>query len=472
MSELIVKDFDTAREFWIEGCFVQPQLNRITRGDEIIRIEPKIMRVLVCLAGRHNQVVTHDQLLSAVWGDVVVSEQVLSQSISELCKALAPKLNDDPNAQNIIETIPKTGYRLVAPVRYEGANTNRQTPVATQAQLSIPDLSSAFAAALIPKPVSPLVGRGIVALSLVLCAGAILLAIWGWTRKTNATEAVLRMSLNLSEAIPPELDPYQTFALAPDGTRLVHIGQREGKNLLFIRALNQHDSTPLAGTEGARCPFFSPDGQWVGFCADGQLKKIALSGGTPQLLGASAPDGVGASWGENGSIIYAPRFSDGLWQVPATGGNAQPLTTLEQQRGERSHLWPEILPGGQAVLFTIHHESGLNDSEIAVQLFRTGEKKILLKNFTRARYLTTGHLLVSQQGSLQLVPFDVRRLEITGNAIPLPEKVVASPISGIAHYDCSRDGLLVYWPEIAHRQATVPTQLNVIVNWFAELRKR
>jgi serine/threonine-protein kinase len=107
------------------------------------------------------------------------------------------------------------------------------------------------------------------------------------------------------------------------------------------------------------------------------------------------------------------------------------------------------------VLFTIWHGGGLNKSEIAVQassnLGQTGEKKILLKNATRARYLTTGHLLVAQQGSLLLVPFDVRRLEITGQPTLLAEKVIVSPISGAAHYDCSRDGLLVYLPEAARR---------------------
>ncbi len=441
MSELIVKDPDATREFWLEECFVQPQLNRITRGGETIQMEPKIMRVLVCLVERHSQVVTRDQLLSAVWGDVFVSEQVLSRSISELRKVLA----DDPKAQSIIETIPKTGYRLVAPIRYEA---NGKTMDAPQ---PMPDVSSTLAAALIPKPVSPLVGRGIVGLSLLLCAAALLFAVWGWSGRVNTSSAVLRMSLDLSEPIPPELDPFQTFALAPDGQHFVYVGRREGKNLLFVRALNQHKATPLQGTEGALCPFVSPDSQWVGFCANGQLKKIPLNGGTPQALGAGATDGVGASWGEAGGIVFAPRFFDGLWQVPAAGGKAEPLTKLDWQRGERSHFWPELLPGGAAVLFTIWHGGGVKHSEIAVQSLTTGAKKILLKNATRARYLTTGHLLVTQQGSLQIVPFDLRRLEVTGPATTLAEKVVVSPISGSAHYDCTPDGLLVYLPEAAQR---------------------
>jgi serine/threonine-protein kinase len=453
MAELIVKKPDTAREFWLESCFVQPQLNRITRDGATIQMEPKIMRVLVCLVERHAQVVTREQLLAAVWGDVFVSEQVLSRSISELRKVLAPKLNDDPKAQNVIETIPKTGYRLVAPIRYESGKANGNA--ATAIESPMPDLSSTLATALIPKPVSPLVGRGIVALSLLLCAGAILLAVWGWKRNVNSNGAVLRMSLDLSETIPPELDPYQTFALAPDGTRLVHVGRRDGKNLLFVRALDQHDSTPLAGTEGALCPFFSPDGQWVGFCADGQLKKVALSGGTPQLLGGRASDAVGASWGENGTIIYARRYFEGLSQIPAAGGRPQPLTTLDWQRGERSHFWPEVLPGGKAVLFTVWHGGGINSSEIAVQALstsgNTGAKKILLKNATRARYLATGHLLIAAENSLRLVPFDLQRLEVTGPLVTLPEKIIVSPISGASHYDCSRDGLLVYLPAAARR---------------------
>ncbi|MBL8203177.1 MAG: PD40 domain-containing protein [Blastocatellia bacterium] len=447
MPEPVVKDFDLTREFWLESCFIQPQLNRITRAGETIQMEPKIMRVLVCLAEHHTQVVTRDQLLAAVWGEVFVSEQVLSRSISELRKVLA----DDPKAQSMIETIPKTGYRLIAPLRYELTMSQPTVTTNVEAPQTLPELSSTLATALIPKPVSPLVGRGIVALSLMLCAAAILLAVWGWTRNQTGTDRVLRLSLDLSEPIPPELDPFQTFALAPDGKHFVHVGRRDGKNLLFVRALDQHKSTLLAGTEGALCPFFSPDSQWVGFCANGQLKKVPLSGGTPQALGASASDGVGASWSEAGPIVYAPRFFDGLWQVPASGGKAEPLTKLDWQRGERAHFWPEVLPGGKAVLFTIWHGGGVNSSEIAVYSLASGEKKILLKNVTRARYVTTGHLLVTQHGALQLVPFDLRRLEVTGAATTLPEKVVVSPISSLAHYDCTPDGMLVYLPESAQR---------------------
>ena len=137
-------------------------------------------------------------------------------------------------------------------------------------------------------------------------------------------------------------------ALSPDGTHLAYVARQGGTQQLYLRAMDSLEAKPIPGTEGAVNPFFSPDGQWLGFFAGGKLKKISVSGGAALTLGDAA-DPRGASWGSQGMIAFAPTQVAALQQVSDAGGAPQPLTRLE--KGEDSHRWPEFLPGGKAVLF-------------------------------------------------------------------------------------------------------------------------
>lgn len=429
-------DKELVNDFLIGESLVQPQLNRIVRGDETLQIEPKIMRVLICLALRPQQVVTREELMSSVWGDVFVSEQVLSRSISELRKALT----DD--SKNIIETIPKTGYRLIAPVSFE-TNGKPDATIATTMTIEMAEAAPPTTNAQSRKRV----------LIIALCIALAALAVWGWMRSPpmRAT-SVMRLTLDLSETIPAELDLIQSLAISPDGSRIAYTAKSEGRYQLFLRALDQTESVPIPGTEGGVGPFFSPDGQWIGFYAGGALKKVSINGGAPVIIGGPADDAVGASWGEDGTIIYARRFFEGLYRIPEGGGKSEPLTTLDPARGERSHFWPEILPGGKAVIFTTWHGSSIEEAEIAALVLATGERRTLIKGGSRARYLPTGHLVYARKGLLRIAPFDIRKLEVTSQSAAMTERVATNIISGAAHYDCSRDGLLVYLPEQARQE--------------------
>ncbi|MDX2042610.1 MAG: winged helix-turn-helix domain-containing protein [Acidobacteriota bacterium] len=426
------------KDFRLAECLVQPQLNRVTREGETTQIEPKMMRVLVCLAERAEQVVTREELLEKVWGDVYVSEQVLSRSISELRKVLA----DD--AKTIIETIPKTGYRLIAPVVYEPLKSNGYAIAETAA--APPAIETA------PPKTEPRESKTVLAdrrvwLAALLLAGLTTVVAWRWFATAPAGSLpVMRVSLNLAEVIPSELDVFQSLAISPDGRRLAYVARREGRYQIFLRALDQSESVPVPGTEGGLGPFFSPDGEWIGFYGDGTLKKVAVGGGVPLIIGGEVSDPGGASWSEDGSIIYVRRFFEGLSRIPASGGKPERLTTLNTERGDRSHFWPEVLPGGETVLFTIWLGGNPNDSLIASQSLKTGEQKILLKGASHARYLPTGHLALARGGVLRVVPFDLQRLTVTGQMVKTTEFVAMSQISGAAHFVCSRNGLLVYIP--------------------------
>jgi len=142
-------------------------------------------------------------------------------------------------------------------------------------------------------------------------------------------------------------------AVSPDGRTVVYSANHGGKRVLLRRSLDGLQTEPIAGTEGGIAPFFSPDGQWIGFFTIDELKKVPLSGGTAVLLSKVPPITCGGSWGEDGRIVFAPTFNGALATVPETGGEPRPLTRLESSRGEHAHLYPQSLPGGRGVLFTV-----------------------------------------------------------------------------------------------------------------------
>jgi Tol biopolymer transport system component/predicted Ser/Thr protein kinase len=263
-----------------------------------------------------------------------------------------------------------------------------------------------------------------------------------------------------------------TAAISRDGTRLAFVARGPGgKQQLATRLLNQAKATLLPGTENAYDPFFSPDGQWIGFFADAKMKKISVQGGAAVTL-CDAGGARGASWGEDGSIVVTltPNPGSGLSRVPAAGGTPQALTK-PREKGEVVHRWPQILPGGQAVLFTGNAvPSGYDDANLEVLSLKTGQWKVVQHGGYFGRYLATsngaGHLVYVHQGTLFAVGFDLDRLEARGTPAPLLEDVAANAQNGGGQYDVARNGTLVYlsgkasnasWP-VAWMDSTGKTQ--------------
>jgi len=209
--------------------------------------------------------------------------------------------------------------------------------------------------------------------------------------------------------------------------------------------MDRLEAKPIAGTDGAVDPIFSPDGQWLGFFANGKLKKISLSGGSAVTLGDAATP-LGASWGAHGMIAFAPTNLSVLEQIPDIGGTPQPLTRLE--KGQTNHRWPEFLPGGNAVLYAGGvNSSNWSSAQVAVQPLGSSEgPKLLLDGATQPRFAPSGHLISAQGGSLMAVPFDPQRLLATGAAVPVVDGVLQSPVTGAAHYSISNTGSLAYVP--------------------------
>jgi len=192
-----------------------------------------------------------------------------------------------------------------------------------------------------------------------------------------------------------------TVAISPDGRRLAYsVRGPDGAQTLATRLLDQTQPTLLLGTEAASDPFFSPDGQWIGFFAHGEIKKISVQGGTPvTLIDTAYPYGMGASWGPDGNIVATLGNSLPLSRIPASGGPLQPLTRLAP--GEATHRWPQVLPEGSAVLFTAASNVGsMDNANIEVISLKTGQVKIVRRGGYYGRYLPSGHLVYINQGVL------------------------------------------------------------------------
>jgi Tol biopolymer transport system component len=232
--------------------------------------------------------------------------------------------------------------------------------------------------------------------------------------------------------------------ISPDGARLAYVATRNGVEQLFLRALDDPEAKLIPGTDGAFNPFFSPDGQWVGFFAQGKLKKVSIHGGVPVTL-CDAGLGAGASWGTDDTIVFVPTRDSGLWRVPAAGGKAQVLTTPDPAKGEYSHRYPQILPGGRGVLFTALHGFGWDESRIELLRLDTKERNILVRGGHTGRYIPGGYLIYYRAGSLLAVPFNLARLELTSTApVTVGDGARQSRGSMGADYSVSTTGTLAY----------------------------
>ncbi|MEX1243818.1 MAG: protein kinase [Thermoanaerobaculia bacterium] len=279
----------------------------------------------------------------------------------------------------------------------------------------------------------------------------------GWWRALSAAKPVAAARTAFAVAIPAgdliAYDDTPILALSRDGRRLVYAAERAGVRGLFLRTLGEIEPRALEGSTGARSPFFSPDGQWIGFFAEGgKLKKAPAAGGPPQLICEGVNAQRGAVWADDDTIILTADYAAGLSRVSARGGRIEPLTKVDARKGERTHRWPDLLPGGESVLFTIGSEKSpgnYDDAKIALLDRKTGRVRILLEGGSMGRYCPPGYLLFVRARSLLAVPFDLARREIAGEAFPVSEKIAGDPSSGIGYFAVGGEGSLAFVPGAA-----------------------
>jgi eukaryotic-like serine/threonine-protein kinase len=282
-----------------------------------------------------------------------------------------------------------------------------------------------------------------------LNAGTAILAVavtLGVTSQMREPPRVVRSSLP-----PPKGMSFDAFssvpALSPDGQKVAFITLAEdGKSALWVRAIASLTAQPLAGTEGATHPFWSPDSRQVAFFSNGKLRRIDAAGGPPQPI-CDALQGRGGTWGEDGTILFTPNTTEALYRVPASGGIPAAVTELDASRKEVSHRFAEMLPDGKHFLFLVEAPSEIPGTDQGFALYAgsldSKERKLVVATTGSARYSSSGHLLFLRAGSLIAQPFDPKTLSLKGEGMPIAEKVSRTARFESA-FTVSRNGLLLY----------------------------
>jgi serine/threonine protein kinase len=280
---------------------------------------------------------------------------------------------------------------------------------------------------------------------------SVLLFLFVFNNKVNDNkESVTRLSIVISQDHQPIYTDDQILTFSPDGKYVAYIGSMNGFPQLFLREMSGYEITPIDGTQGAANPFFSPDGKWIAFFAGGKLKKISVNGGTPEIL-CDAQANRGGWWADNGNIIFAGDYSSGLTEISSNGANEKAITKLDLSKNERTHRWPQVLPGSKWVLYTIGDQASVNsydNSKICLKSLVDDKSYILNVHGGMARYVEPGYLLIAREGNLYCTKFNPENPENTSPPITVLQNIDGNTASGISFFDISINGELVYIPGV------------------------
>jgi serine/threonine-protein kinase len=293
--------------------------------------------------------------------------------------------------------------------------------------------------------------------SVPIASALALAAFGGWRLAGPGTDgsAIRFVVPTLNQQVDPEYDWVPTLAIGASGRELVF----SSGGLLQVRAFNDFTARPLVGTEGASMPIYSPDGKWIAFHQNGHLRKLSLAGGSVVDI-TPADVSPGMTWGEDGRIYFSSLGGNGgIWRVPAGGGVPEAVTEVADSAAEIAHAWPQLLPGGKQLLFTVLGPSGgALDSRIVVENIGSRVHRTLVDQGTSGRYVSSGHLLyVSNEGSVFATSFDRGKGAVTGTPQRVLADVHVASWGGAALLAVAADGTLAFEPGSAGAPQIVRT---------------
>jgi serine/threonine-protein kinase len=394
-----------------------------------VRLQVQPFQILALLLERPGELVTREELRQRLWAsDTYVDfEHGLNAAVKRLRRALG----DSAEAPRFIETIPRRGYRFIAPASELQAEA---VPVAAPT----------------PRRRFPTWGAAAAAVALVI--GTLILIRRhpdpgaGPTRADQATHAdsqgPVRFSIEIEQSgvtAAVNAGGEGLVALCPNGRCVVYRGARDGIGQLYLHSFDRLTSKLLPGTARAHDPFFSPDGLWLGFFADGHLKKISLQTLETETL-CTAPAGRGGNWGRNGTILLAPVSTGPIWGVSSNGGAPWTATTLDPRAGDVAHRWPLLLPDGDTLLYGSVDAAGR--SRLIAQSLSSGARITLVEHAEYPRY-ARGHLLFARGDSLRAASFDAEGSRRIGPEVELLPSV-SNGKGATGRFDVSLQGTLAY----------------------------
>ncbi len=384
-----------------------------------------------------------------VWAfGIVLMEMLIGKRVyagRTLSDTLAGVLAREPEWDDLPRDTPPAVRRLLERCLEKEVGQRLQAigevRIAIERYLENPEANGEVAAAgaqPIVRRVLPWAVAGTMAVALALTA-------FLWPRGP-VDEPTMRLEAKISDD-PLYVDLGASVVLSPDGNRMVYASDGEAGRTMSVRALDQLEGTPLV-TGGSSAqpynPFFSPDGQWVGFVTPGELKKVPITGGTPIAL-CKVNRSRGASWGPDNTIVVSPTRTGGLFTVSAAGGELVPLTTLDAKNGETAHYWPQVIPGGQVIFTTLLQGSGSADDGVIESVsLATGERKVLHRGGGYGRWVPSGHLVYVRENTLFAMPFAVKKMEATGSPAPIVQGVTVNSSNAGAQISFSENGTLAY----------------------------
>jgi Tol biopolymer transport system component len=394
---------------------------------------------------------------SDVWSFGCVLYEILTRAKpfpgDELADVMVAVLGKEPNWNRLPQSTPTSIRRLL--VRCLQKDRRRRLRDIGDAVIELGDSTLATEEAG-PKFHIPLQmwQRPVVAVFVLAAAiAATGLSVWRLTRPpslapVHVSRFSVPLALNVSEL---RRNPNRAVAVSADGTTLVFVGGIANNRQLFRRGTDQLQAVPISGTENGNAPFFSPDGRSIGFEAAGMLKKVSLAGGVAQTIGR-IPGGQlqGASWAMDGTIVFA-GIRTGLFRVSAAGGDVRTLTTVDEKNGG-GHSRPAMLPGKHAAIFDA-------DGRIEIVLLDTGERRSLTEG-TNAHFSPTGHIVFARGNSIWAAPFDMSRLEVSGDPMPVLDGVESI---GGAQFALSDNGTLIYLPTQVLRGGDVASDARLVI---------
>ncbi len=293
------------------------------------------------------------------------------------------------------------------------------------------------------------VRRGREWLGWAAAAAAVAVALVFWFRPSASPDPPLtRFTLGLGGDWALSFIDQPVVALSPDGRSLAMTANDADavRDVIVLRHLDRNEVVQLDGTEGAGEMFFSPDGSSLAFFADGELKRASIHGGSVVTL-ADAPNPRGGVWLPDGNILFAPLYASGLWLVPDTGGEAEMVLDVDEERDERTLRFPHATPDGEVVLFTVgvlDSPNNYDDAVIKAYSFRTGERRTVIERANMARFAGRDRIVFARSGNLYAVDFDPEKLETVGEAVPVIEDVGGDPSSGAGYFSIAANGSIAW----------------------------